>query len=214
MFHTAVSVTVQALAAKELTGKQYDQTRTHETNKYVELPAPTLKDPKRTKRVQVLGLTEEYRVQARLDGQPDIRIPHMLRLVNYADGGLGMVLVALDASLPVTGHVQGRVPNVASASTGYRAAIQLYAVVEVLVRRSGNDVTFGPYTVPELRVYVSRLNFSNDLLDAGHRLVRRFINYELDRNEDRLRRSANESLEKAISSQEVRIPLLGYLASP
>ena len=138
---TALPAVVRALAAEELAGKQYDKTQKHETEKYIDLPAPTLKDPKRMKRRQVLGITEEYRIQAELDGQADIRIPAMLLLANYAEGGPGLILLAVDASLPVRGRVQCKVPDVASVSTGYRITVQLSAVAEVAARHEGNDVT-------------------------------------------------------------------------
>ena len=205
---------VQAVAAQELVGKQYDQTRKHETNKQIELPAPTLKDLKRKQKVQVLAMTEEYRIQAKLDGQPDIRIPNMLYLADYAQAGQGVILVAADARLPISGHVQGKIPDVASVSTGYRAEIQLSAVAEVQVRRSGKDVKIGPCKVLDLHAAFLRLDLSNDLLEAARRPIKSIINHELHHNEGRLRQSANQSLEKAIASHELRIPLLGYLGLP
>ncbi len=211
VLQNTLSGTVATLAAEELAGKQYDQTRTEHTKKQIELPAPTLKDPKRKTKVQVLAMTEEYRVQARLDGKPEIHIPAMLYLAAYADGGPSLVLVAVDAKLPVSGHVQGKIHDAGSAGTGYRAAIRLSAVAAVELRRAGGDVALGPCTVSELRVSFARLDLSNDLLEAARRPIKNFINRELHRNEDRLRQSANQSLQKAISSRNVKIPLLGYL---
>ena len=66
----------------------------------------------------------------------------------------------------------------------------------------------------DLHVSFARLDLSNDLLEAAHRPIKNFINRELHHNEERLRQSANQSLQKAISSREVRIPLLGYLGVP
>ena len=212
---SAVSVTVQALAAKEVAGKEYDQTRTEQTKKSIDVPDPTFKDLKRTKKVQVLATSEEYRVQAHLDGDADIRIPTMLYLGNYADGGPGMILVAIDAKLPITGHVSCKVPNVATASTGYRAKIQLAAVVAVVVQRSGNDITFGPYTVSDLHVSFASLDLSNDLLEVASAADQKVHQSRTrSRNEDRLCQSANRSLEKAMSSRAVRLPLLAYLGLP
>lgn len=211
LLQNTLSGIVSTLAQQELAGKQYDQTRTEHTKKQIELPAPTLKDPKRKTKVQVLAMTEEYRLQAKLDGKPDIRIPAMLYLAAYADGGPGVVLIAVEAKLPVSGHVQAKIHDVGSAGTGYRAAIGLSAVAAIEVRRAGGDVTLGPCTVTDLHVSFARLDLSNDLLEAAHRPIRNFINRELHRNEQRLRQSANQSLQKAISSREVKIPLLGYL---
>ncbi len=115
MLETALPAVIRTLAVEELAGKQYDKTQEHKTEKYIDLPAPTLKDLKRTKRRQVIGITEEYRIQAQLDGQADIRIPAMSFLANYADGGPGLILLAVDARLPVRGRVQCKVPDVVSA---------------------------------------------------------------------------------------------------
>ncbi len=211
ILQTALPAVVRALATEELAGKKYDQTQKHETEKYLDLPAPTLKDPKRMKRHKVIGITEEYRIQAELDGQADIRIPAMSLLANYADGGPGMILLAVDASLPVRGRVQGKLSGVASASIGYQMTVQLSAVAEVVARHVGNDVQFDPPTVSDLHISLSRLELSNDLLEAVRRQIRQLINYELARNEARIRENANRALQKAMSSREVRIPLLGYL---
>jgi hypothetical protein len=211
---TALAIIVQGVAAQELTGKQYDKTGTHETNKYIEVPAPSFKDPLRKKRIQVLGMTEEYRVQAQLDGDAEIHVPTLLYLVNFVEGGAGMLLVAADARLPVRGRVQAKVPGLVNISTGYRAVIQLSATAGVEVRHAGKDVTIGPCTVLDLRALFSRLDLSNDLLEAARRPIKSFINRELRRNEEQIHQSANQSLQKAISSHELRLPLLGYLGLP
>ena len=211
ILQTALPAALHALAAEELTGKQYDKTQTHKTEKYVDLPDPTLKDLKRTKRHKVIAVTEQYRVQAQLDGEADVRIPAMLYLGSYAKGGPGVILLAVDARLPVRGHVQYKMPDVASASTGYRAEIQLSAVAEVRVQRSGGDVKFSPPAVLDLHVSFSRMDFSNDLLKAVRREIKHLVNHELRRNEERIRQQANHALQKAMSSRDVRIPLLGYL---
>jgi hypothetical protein len=163
------------------------------------------------KQHQVLGLTEESRVQARLDGHADIRIPAMPVLASCAEGGSGLMLVAVEAALPVQGRVQYRVPGAVSASTGYHVTVLLSAVAEVPLGRSGTDVTVGSPTVLDLNVSLSRLKLSNDLLEAVRREVERFVNRELRHNEGRIREQANRAIDKAISAHEVRIPLLGYL---
>ncbi len=211
ILQTALPAALHALAAEELAGKQYDKTQTHKTEKYVDLPDPTLKDLKRTKRHKVIAVTEESRVQAQLDGQADVHMPAMLFLGSYAKGGPGVILLAVDARLPVRGHVQYKVPDVASASTGYRAEVQLSAVAEVRVQRSGGDVKFSPPAVLDVHVSFSRMDFSNDLLKAVRRQIKHLVNHELRHNEERIRQQANRALQKAMSSREVRIPLLGYL---
>ncbi len=89
ILQTALPAVIHALAAEELAGKQYDKTRKHKVEKYVDLPDPTLKDPLRMKRRHVLSLAEESRVQAKLDGPADIRIPAMPLLVELCRGRIG-----------------------------------------------------------------------------------------------------------------------------
>ena len=183
ILQTALPAVIDTLVAEELAGKQYDKTQQHKTEKYLDLPAPTLKDPQRKKRQRVLSMTEEYRIQAQLDGPADIRITGMSFLANYADGGPGLILLAVDARLPVRGRVQGKIPDLASVSTGYQLTVQLSAVAEVTARHVGNDVTFGPPAVSDLHVSVLRLAFSNNLLEAARRQLRHVANRELERND-------------------------------
>jgi hypothetical protein len=211
IIQTALPTAVRSLAAEELVGKEYDKTRTHDIKKSLDLPDPTLKDLKRTKRRQVLGLTEEYRVQAKLDGSPDIRIPAMPMLVGCGEGGACLMLFAIEANLPIQGHVQYKVHDAASASTGYHTAVRFSAVAAVPLEHSGNDITVGSPVVLDLNISLASLKLSNDILDAARRQIERFINYELRRNEGQIRDKANDALKKAISSHEVRIPLIGYL---
>jgi hypothetical protein len=211
VLQTALPAVIHTLAEEELVGKQYDKTQKHDTEKFVDLPAPTLKDPKRKKRVQVLGITEEYRVHAELDGQPDIRIPTMMFLSNYAEGGPGLILLAVDAHLPVRGRVEGKLGDLASGSTGYRLEVKLSAVAEVVAEHKGKDVKFGPPEVRDLDVSVPRIDLSNDLLEAARRQIRRVVNRELEHNRERIRESANRALQKAMAAHDVSVPLLGYL---
>ena len=189
MLQTTIPAVVDALAAKELVGKQYDNTQKHETEKYLDLPAPTLKDLTRMKRHKVIDITEEYHIQAQLDGKADIRMPTMLLLSNHAEGGPGLILLSIAARLPVRGRVEGKVPDVAKVSTGYRLTVDLSAVVEVAVRHAGHDVVFDPPTVNDLHVSVARMEFSNDILEAARHAIRRVVNRELAHNEGRIRES-------------------------
>ena len=172
---------------------------------------PHAERPERKKRHKVVSVTEEFRIQAQLDGEADVRIPAMLYLASRDEGGPGVILLAVDARLPVRGHVQYKLPDVASASTGYRAEVQLSAVAEVGVERAGGDVKFSPPAVLDLHVSFSRLDLSNDLLKAVRRQIKEVVNHELRHNAERIRQQANHALQKAMSSRDVRIPLLGYL---
>ena len=211
ILQTAVPAIVQGLVAGELMGKEYDKTRKHDVEKYINLPDPTLKDLKRMKRHKVLGLTEETRVQAKLDGPPEVRMPAMPLLVGCGEGGACLMLFAVQASLPVEGHVQYKVPDAASASTGYHTTIRISAVAEVALEHSGKDVTIGSPVLLNLDISLAHLKLSNDLLDAVRRQIERYVNHELRHNEAAMREKANQSLKKALSSHEVRIPLIGYL---
>jgi hypothetical protein len=211
ILQTGLPALVRGLAAKELTGKEYDKTRKHKVEKFIDLPDPTLKDLTRTKRHQVLGLTEEYRLQAKLDGEADIRLLDMPLLTSCCKGGSGLMLFAVQASLPVQGHVQYRVPDAASASTGYHTTVWLAAVAEVPLERAGKDVTVGSPRLLDFRVSLVHLKLSNDLLEMARRQIERFVNHELQRNDEKLREQANRAIKKALASHEVRLPLLGYL---
>ena len=121
------------------------------------------------------------------------------------------MLFAVQASLPVEGHVQYKVPDAASASTGYHTTIRISAVAEVALEHSGKDVTIGSPVLLNLDISLAHLKLSNDLLDAVRRQIERYVNHELRHNEAAMREKANQSLKKALSSHEVRIPLIGYL---
>ena len=121
------------------------------------------------------------------------------------------MLVAVEAALPIQGRVQYRVPNAVSVATSYHTTVRLSAVVEVTLKRSGKDLAVGPPTVLDLSVSLSHLKLSNDLLDAARRQIERFVNRELRQNEGRIREQANRAIEKAVSSHEVQIPLLGWV---
>ena len=120
-------------------------------------------------------------------------------LVSFAEGGSGLLLISVEAALPVQGRVQYQVPGAVSASTGYHTTILLSAVAEVPLGRSGKDLTVGSPTVLDLNVSLSHLKLSNDLLEAVRREVERFVNHELRHNEGRIREQANRAIDKAIS---------------
>ena len=211
MLQVAMEAAVRGLAAGELDGKHYDKTTTHKTEKHIDLPAPTLHDLKRTKREKVLGVAEEYHVQAQLDGPADIGIPHIAYLTGYAEGGPTLLILAIRGRLPVSGRVQYKMDNLASASTGYRAVVELAVVTEVRMKKLSGDVLFEPPKVLDLRLSVSKLSLSNDLLETARRPIEQVINHELRHNEDRIREKANQAVQKALHSKDLHVPLAGYL---
>jgi hypothetical protein len=211
VLQAALTTAVRSLADAELAAKTYDKTRQHKTKKYVKLPDPTLKDPLRTKRHEVLAVEEDYRIEAQLDGKLELEIPTMLYLAGRDKHAPGVILLAVAAELPIRGRVQWKMPNLVSVSTGYRTRARILAVAEVQVRRVGGDLVFSPPAVKDLQVSLSHLQLSNDLLDAARHQVEHMINHELREGQPRICRQANKSLEKAMASRDLRIPLLGYL---
>jgi hypothetical protein len=209
---TALPAAVRTLAAEELAGKEYDKTRTHKIERFIDLPAPTLKNPKRKKREQVLGLTAESHVQAKLEGEADVRLSGLRFLSEYAkDSGRGLIMLGVEARLPVRGRVQYKLHDVLSASTGYEATVSLRATAEIRTERKGGDVTLAPPNVLEIHVKLAHLRLSNDVLDAARRQIEQLINRELEHNHQRILQQANKALAKAMASRPVRIPLVGYL---
>jgi len=211
VLETAIPAAINRLAEEELADKQYDKSFRHITEKYIKLPDPTLKNPLRLKRHRVYAVVEESRVQAQLDGETDIRLPALLLLTGPNKSKQGLIFLAVDARLPVRGLVQYKILNVGSGSTKYYTTIQLSAVAEIRVRQSGGDVTLSPPVVKNVHVSLSGLKLSNDLLHSARGPIERTINGELRRNNERICQEADKALKKAISSRDVRIPMLGYL---
>lgn len=212
VLRSTLAIAIRGLVTAELTDKQYDKTRTQKKVKYIELPAPTWRDPGRKKRHRVLSMTEEFHVQAKLDGTPVIRILEMPYLKGYRDGQPGLLMFVVRAEFPVRGRVRYRIPGTLSASTGFATNVELAMVGEVRMNRSDQELSFGPPDLLSLHVGMRRLRLSNDLLDAVHRQVRNLINHELGRQQDRIRQQANRSLEKALKSRQLSHPLVRYLA--
>jgi hypothetical protein len=211
ILQTAVPAVVNRLADEELAGKQYDKTWRHKTEEAIKVPDPTIKDPFRTKRQHLYAVVEESTVQARLDGKTDGRLPATLFLAHRDDSQQGVILLAVEAHLPVRGRVQYQMLNVMSASTNYLATVHLFAVAEIPVRQTDKEIALLPATVKHLEVFLSDLKLSNDILHAARGPIERTINGELRRNETKIRKKADEALAKAVSSREVKIPLLGFL---
>jgi len=197
----------------ELGDKEYSKVRTHNTDRYITLPAPTLRDLGRKKRHQVLGVEEQYRVEARLAGQPEIRITNMSYLTGYRDPESAMILFAVEASLPVQGSVAYRVPKLLSASTGYKAVVRLDVVGEIRIRKKDDEISITPPEVRHLIVATQKLDLSNDILHTLRKPIERTINGELRKNNARIREEANKELHKAVEGQDFRHPLLRYLGT-
>jgi hypothetical protein len=205
---------VTGLAEEELAKKEYDKTRVRKTEKFADLPAPTLKEPLRTKRQRVLSVTDEYRVQAALEGQCKIEFAEMTYLGGYLDRGQARLAFAVRAEFPVRGHVRYRLPDVASASTGFRTLVRLRLVGDIGVKKSSEEFSLSPPEVREIRVELDRLDLSNDILQTLRGPIEDVINRELRHNEPQMREKANQAIAKAFKAKQLHHPLLQFLALP
>ncbi|MBN1590309.1 MAG: hypothetical protein JW888_12410 [Pirellulales bacterium] len=207
----ALSVAIRAIVMSEVAGKPYDKTRVKKKEEYVRLPAPTIRNLKRTKRHRVLATEEEYQIQAELDGQPTIEITHMPYLKQHDRPERGVLLFVAEAELPVTGRVRYKIPSVLNVSTGYRATVALCLVVEVCAERDRDKIQLDSPEVLRVDVRLRNLDLSNDVLNAARKPIRDFINEEARRKHDRICRQANKTIRKAVDDQTFRLPLLRYL---
>jgi len=241
MVQTALGVAAQALINEELAEKQYEKVRTRQRKKTVEVPAPTMRDLKRKKLRTLMSYQEQTHVTARLDGAPKIQVKQMLLLKPWrppasaagaptatgADGDTGpspvsgssvspapgtMLMFAIDATLPVRGRVQYKIPDALSASTGFRTTAAITAVGQVGMRKTGDELSFQSPELLELRVQLHGLDLSNDILSAARRPIEDVVNDELEDNHDRIRQQVNKSLRKALESKPFRHPLVRFLS--
>lgn len=211
---STLSSLIGGLIAQELKDKEYNKTRTRKKERFLELPAPTFRDLQRKKPRRLLSLTEQYQITARLDGTPQITIGRMVFLDGYLQPGSGRLLFTLEATLLVQGRVRYQIPDLMSASTGFRATVNLWAVGEVAAKKSSGK---SPLSAPELvslEIQVRRLDLSNDLLNLGRALIEDLVNHELRDNEPRIRQKANDAIRKAMEAHPIRLPLLKYLGFP
>lgn len=207
----ALGVAIRAVALAELNDKAYDKKRVKKKEEYIKLPAPTLRNWKRTKRHRILATQEEYRIQARLDGEPVIRITSMPYLKEKDRPERGVVMFVAHAELPVAGRVRYKVPSVLNVTTAYRAKVVLDLVAEIRARRDGERIHLDALEVLRVDIRLVDLDLSNDLLNAASKPIRDFINEETRRKHDKIRRQANKAVRKAVDDQTFRVPLLKYL---
>jgi len=211
---TALSAAVQGLVTQELEGKEYDKTRSKLKVREIELPAPTLRDPGRTKKHRLWATRHEYRVRARLDGRPRIRVTAMPYLKSYAGPDARLLVFSAEAEVPVAGRVGYRIPERVSAATNFRTTAALRVVGHVRVEKSADQLTLRPPEVVDLRIELRRLDISNDLLNAAADPIEDVINREVRHRHDRILRQANQSIRKAFDGREIRHPLLRHLGLP
>ena len=213
-FQNLLSVAIRGVVNSELGKKQYSKVRRNTTDRYIELPAPTLNNLKRTKRHQWLGVTEEYHIGARIDGTPEITVQRMPYLTSYRRPESALLIFVVDVRLPVTGQVSYKVPKLLSATTGYRTVVHLNMVGEIRVSKQDDQVTLSPMEARRVVVSLAQLDLSNDILQTARKPIERTINGELRKNNARILTEANKELHKAIDLKEFRHPLLKYLKLP
>jgi len=213
-FRATLAGVIRDLLAEELAGKEYDKTRTHTTETFLRLPAPTRKNLLRTEKRRVLNVTDEHRIRARLDGPPEIEIKRLVYLRGYFEGGSARLMFVVHAAVPVRGHVRGEIRDLGSASTDYRTTARLAVAGQLRVKNSRGSLALNPPEVLELHVELRSLELGNDVLQAFRGPIEDRINRELRHNEDRIRRKANQSLAKAFRARQLEHPLLQYLTLP
>jgi len=210
----ALATAIRGLAMEELGNKEYDKVTSELKEEYIELPAPTWRNPRETKRHRVLWMREEVHVQARLDGPPEVRITRMPYLRGYSEPGHSVLMFGVEASVPVRGSVQYTVPNMLSASSGFRATVALSLVGEVQAEKSGDQMTLDSPKLLDVHVELRSLDIANDVLHVMRGQIRDLVNREIGKNQDRIHQQANEALRKAVAPRQFQSPLLLYLSLP
>jgi len=211
---SALPPLIVGLVVQKLDGEEYDKIESRRKKKYIELPAPTLRDPGRKKKHRVLSYREEYRVQARRAGEPEVRITHMPHLKGHFDRGSSVLMFVVEASIPVKGRVNYKIPDRLSASTGFTTTVELSMVGEVRVEKSKDRVSVKPPEVLDIRIALRGLDLSNDLLNAARRPIEDVINRQIRKKNARIRQQANETLSKAVEAREFRHPFLRFVTLP
>lgn len=211
---TALGAAAGALVMGELDGKEYAQTRSRLEETYVDLPAPTLKDLRRTRRHRLWTVREEYGVRARLDGQPRIRVLRMPYLRPAAGDGARLLMFAAAAEVPVAGRVSYQAGDSVRAAVNFGALVALDVSGQLRVEKAEGRVTIHAPEVLDLQVQVRKLEISNDVLNAVRRPIADAINHEVGRQHVRILEQANKSVAKAFDGKEIRHPLLEYLGLP
>ncbi len=205
---------VKALVVEELTSEEFNEKRSKLKEKFINLPAPTLRQPKRMKRHKVFAMREEQHIKARLADTPEINIPQMPYLIAWPNRERGILMFSAGARLPIRGWVRYTVPEAWSVSTNFRTVIHLSLAGEVQVEKRDDQLKLHPPQVVDLRVELRKLDISNDLINIAREAIEDGINDELRRQRGRIHQQANKQLAKAFDTQEFRHPLLRYLRLP
>jgi hypothetical protein len=209
---SALAAGARGLLMQEVAGKEYDKVTSELKEKYIELPAPTFRDPRATKRHRILTVREETHLTAALDGPPELRVTAMPYLKGFDQAaGRGILMFAGEASLPVRGRVKYEVPGAIAAATGFRATVFVRVVGEIQAEKKDDEVSLGVPQLREVCVELRSLDIGNDLLHLARGQVRDAINREVEKNRQRIHDQANEALRKAVEPRQFRNPLLRFV---
>ncbi|MFZ5828859.1 MAG: fascin domain-containing protein [Planctomycetota bacterium] len=205
---------ITAAAENELKGKEYDRTRTKKIERYVEVWSPALNNLRHKKRHRILATEEQQRVQAALEGKPEIRITQLSYLRGRQEPGEALLMFAVSAKVPFRGAIGYKIPKVIDTTIRFLATAQIELVGEVRAEKRGKELVLHPPEVRDIGIELDLRHFSNDLLDAAREPIEDVANREIRANEGRIRDQANKALAKAVDAQEFRHPLLKYLMLP
>ncbi len=205
---------IRKAVVAELGEKAYEKTRTRKKQKFVKMWAPTLRDLKRQKRRLVVSVPEEYHVRVQLCGEPEIHVVDMPYLQGYYDPAAGAVMFTVQATLPLEGRVGYKIPDVLSASTGFRTVVWLTASGAIQSKKDQDQMTLCVPELLELDVGIRELDISNDGLNILREPLEDMINEELREKKDRIREKANKSIRKAVETRVFRTPILKWLLVP
>lgn len=209
-----LSTALASLVTAELADKPYQTSQTRKHEQFIDVPAPTLKNLRQTRRVQVLATEEQYQLTAQLNGPPETQFTHLSLLKTAERPGLSVMLFALDARFPVRGRVQYRVPKVVDASTAYRTTVKIRLIGELQWEKSGDTLTLRPAAVRDVRIELGQIEISNDVLQVFHRQIRELINHEIGKNQPRIESQANEALTKAVGPAHLQSDFLQFIDLP
>jgi hypothetical protein len=210
----ALAAGARGLLMQEVAGKEYNNVTSELKEKYIELPAPTWRDPRATKRHRILTVREEIHLSAALDGPPELRITAMPYLRGVDQAGRGILMFAGEASLPVRGRVKFEVPGAIAAATGFRATVFVGVVGEMQAEKRDDEVSLAAPQLREVRVELRSLDLGNDLLHLARGQIRDALNREVVKNQERIHQQANEALRKAVEPRQFRNPLLRFVDLP
>ncbi len=205
---------IRGLVIEEIENEEYDKTRTRKIQKYIELPAPTFREPGRKKKHRILSTEQQYRVRARLSGEPTIEITHMPYLKSRTRSGSSLLMFVVHAVVPVRGHVRYQIPKVLSASTGFETVVELDLVGEVRAEKSDEKLTVNPPEVLSMQARMRSLDLSNDLLQVARRQIEDLLNHEIRDRNAKILAKANKAVQKEVETREFEHPVLRYLILP